>query len=254
MAASRALQASAPPGAQPGCDWPTLRTALIERAAAPYRAAGHFAYHFARGKLKGDPIFRALLEQGLLAGRERILDLGCGQGLLAAWMAAARLSHQAGRWPPGWPPPSPTAVRGIELKSRDVERARRALGGDCKISQGDIGTAAFGNADAVVIIDVLHYLPAASHREVLRRVRAALPADGRLLLRVGDTEAGVRFRITLALDRLLMLARGQGLTLLNCRSLREWRALLSECGFDSESVPMSRGTPFANVLLVARAR
>jgi hypothetical protein len=32
-----------------------------------------------------------------------------------------------------------------------------------------------------------------------------------------------------------------------------WRTLLSECGFDSEPVPMSDGTPFANVLLVAHA-
>jgi hypothetical protein len=30
--------------------------------------------------------------------------------------------------------------------------------------------------------------------------------------------------------------------------------LLDECGFECAAVPMSHGTPFANVLLVARAR
>jgi hypothetical protein len=33
----------------------------------------------------------------------------------------------------------------------------------------------------------------------------------------------------------------------------QWRLLLQECGFDSEAKPMSRGTPFANVLLIAHA-
>ena len=42
----------------------------------------------AGGKLRGDPVYAALLAQGLLAGRARVLDLGCGQGLLAAWLLA----------------------------------------------------------------------------------------------------------------------------------------------------------------------
>lgn len=59
-------------------------------------APGRFAYHFARGKLGGDPVFLALLERGLLSDRARILDLGCGQGLLAAWLLAARRQFESG--------------------------------------------------------------------------------------------------------------------------------------------------------------
>jgi 2-polyprenyl-3-methyl-5-hydroxy-6-metoxy-1,4-benzoquinol methylase len=64
-------------------------TALLDAACEPYRNAGRFAYYFARGKLRGDPVYRAILESGLLLGRARVLDLGCGQGLLAAWLRAA---------------------------------------------------------------------------------------------------------------------------------------------------------------------
>jgi hypothetical protein len=39
-----------------------------------------------------------------------------------------------------------------------------------------------------------------------------------------------------------------------CRSVAQWRILLGECGFESEAVPMSDGTLFANVLLIAHAR
>jgi hypothetical protein len=35
------------------------------------------------------------------------------------------------------------------------------------------------------------------------------------------------------------------------RPLAEWTALLHRLGFGVEAVPMSQGTPFANVLLVA---
>jgi hypothetical protein len=50
-----------------------------------------------------------------------------------------------------------------------------------------------------------------------------------------------------------MFCRGHGLVTTHCRNIEEWRALLRECGFESHAVPMSRGTPFANVLLTARA-
>jgi hypothetical protein len=33
--------------------------------------------------------------------------------------------------------------------------------------------------------------------------------------------------------------------------LAEWKALLERLGFGVQSIPMSEGTPFANVLLVA---
>jgi SAM-dependent methyltransferase len=234
--------------------WGKVRRVLLARAADPYRRAGRFAYHFARGKLRYDPIFRAILELGLLRGQPRILDLGCGQGLLAAWLQAAARCYEYGAWPRRWPPPPlPRSIRGIELMERDVVRARHGLGPSCEIVQADIRQVPFGSADAVVILDVLHYMPEASQRDVLRRVRAALPAGGVLLLRVGDADAGLRFRITCWSDRLILLFRGHGLPTLHCRGLGRWRRLLQECGFDSRSEPMSAGTPFANVLLIARA-
>ena len=46
------------------------------------------------------------------------------------------------------------------------ERAQRALGDDCGISQGDIRSAEFGSTDAVVILDVLHYMAEADQIQV----------------------------------------------------------------------------------------
>ncbi len=228
--------------------------ALIDRASEPYRSAGAFAYKFARRKLRGDPVFRALLERGLLLGRGHILDLGCGQGLLSAWLKAALLCYENGSWPQGWPPaPKPRSTRGIELMIRDVERARTALGPDCEISQGDIRSVEFGTTDAIVMLDVLHYIGREDQLQVLKRVRGALPARGLLLLRIGDADGSLRFRYSQWVDKLVMLFRGHSTLAMHCRSATQWRNLLCECGFEVQATPMSQGTRFANVLLIAYA-
>jgi SAM-dependent methyltransferase len=232
-----------------------LPAGLLDAARAPYRIVGRFAHQFARGKLAGDPAYRAILERGLLQGRRQLLDLGCGLGLLAALLRAAERCSLDGRWPDSWPaPPRGLSIRGIELLPRTVERARRALGASAEIVQGDIRVAEFGAADAVIILDVLHYIEADAHRALLDRVHATLPPAGLLLLRVGDAAGGLRFRIGQRWDQAVMLARGRGWIRLHCRSLGEWRSLLLECGFDSQVISMSEGTPFANVLLCARPR
>ena len=212
---------------------------LSEAASAPYRAAEFFAWRFARGKLCGDPVFRHLLEAGLIAQGARILDLGCGQGLLAALLRAAGAPRVA-------------AYRGIELMATDVARAHRALGPGCGVELGDIRIAGFGAADVVVILDVLHFMAREEQDDVLRRVRAALAGGGVLLLRVGDAAAGFPFRISNWVDWTVALARGHGATRFYCRSVAQWRSALEALQFTVEAEPMSRGTLYANVLLVAR--
>lgn len=227
---------------------------LLAEACEPYRKAGWFAYFFARGKLKSDPVYHAILERGLLLGRPRILDLGCGQALLTAWLQAAARLHDRGSWPGTWPAaPQPLSARSIELMARDVTRAHRALGPGIDVTAGDIRSIPFGAADAVVVLDVLHYMVPAAQRDVLRRVRAALPPRGLLLLRVCDAGAGLRYRYTRWVDKAAMLLRGHASADPHCRSIGEWQALLRDCGFDSRAQSMSRGTPFANVLLIAHA-
>jgi SAM-dependent methyltransferase len=229
--------------------------ALLAAATAPYRRAGRFAYYFARGKLRGDPVYRELLRDGLLRERARILDLGCGQGLIAAWLLAAAECERRGTWPRDWaPPPRPTSIRGIELRPRAADRARRAFGERVEIDEGDIRTADFGRADVVLLLDVMQYLDPASQRAVLCRVRAALPEQGLLLLRVGDRQAGWRFQATRLVDQCVLAMRGQWSFRQHCRSVVDWRTLLGDCGFGSEIRPMSAGTPFANVLILATAR
>jgi SAM-dependent methyltransferase len=233
---------------------------LLDHATEPYRAAGRFAWHFARGKLSGDPVFVGLLERGLIPSHARILDIGCGQGLLASWLLSAQALCKSENWPADWPAaPDPVSVHGIELMPRDVERARRALstttfGDRASFEAADMCRADFGKVDAVVILDVLHYVNIAAQDDVLRRVRDALAPDGVLLLRVGDADGGLAFRCSVWVDHVVTFIRGHRNSRLYCRPLAQWRAALEALGFDVDGVPMNHGTPFANILLVARLR
>ena len=228
---------------------------LIDAASAPYRSAGRFAWHFARGKLGYDPVFRHLLASGLIPGNARVLDIGCGQGLLASLLRACAATGAAGDWPANWPAaPAGARVTGIELMRRDVERARAALGegAGTRFVCGDMRREAFPASDTVVILDVLHYVPHAEQDAVLTRVRDALAPGGRLLLRVGDAGSRRGYAISQWVDRAVTRLRGHSVPPVYGRTLPEWIAQLRQLGLQVEPRPMSEGTPFANVLLVAQ--
>lgn len=228
---------------------------LLDAATAPYLQAGKFAWHFARGKLSGDPVFKEILQRGLIAPNTHVIDIGCGQGLLSAWLLAAETTASTKNWPAEWAsPPKAVTVKGIELMPNDVERARKALKhvqDRFTFETGDMCTAAFEKAQTVVILDVLHYVPFAAQEDVLVRVKDALTPKGLLILRIGDANAGMGFKISNWVDNIVFLCRGHKLSRLYCRSLSDWLVLLNKLGFHVESKPMSQGTPFSNVLLVA---
>ena len=230
---------------------------LHDAATAPYRQAGRFAWHFARGKLGYDPVFRGLVQRGLIgAHRSRVLDIGCGQGIFASLLASMSAMQSQGRWPAGWPAtPAVAHYTGIELMPRDVARAEASVGHIVPTPRfvcGDMCSTPLPPSDLVVILDVLHYVDLDAQEAVLRRVHDALePGSGRLLLRVGDTDDRRQFAISQWVDRAVTRIRGHRVSPTWGRPLREWTALLQRLGFNVQSLPMSEGTPFANVLLVA---
>ena len=227
--------------------------ALVDVASSPYRRAGHFAWRFARGKLALDPAFKHLLSQGLITPRARVLDIGCGQGLLASLLQAADQLARSGHWPASWPPaPSGASVTGIDLMPKDIERARAALGKAATFVCGDMRHTDFPACDTTVILDVLHYITLPEQDAVLARVRAALAPGGLLLLRVGDAQQRRGFMVSQWVDRVVTFVRGHRVVPQYGRPLTQWIATLRSLGFEVESRPMSQGTPFANVLLVSR--
>ena len=220
----------------------TAFDSLVERATERYRASGRFAWHFARGKLGGDPLFRSVTRYILPLAGGRVLDLGCGRGLLFAWLAA---SHEGAI-------ESKLALHGIELHRGHAETAQRALAGIATIECGDIRHANLPTATVIVIGDVLLYLSADEQQRVLERVVRALAPGGVLLMREANAAGGMRFHITEWAERLVGAFHGRPFQKLHYRPVEDWAAMLEQLGLSVTAEPMSQGTPFCNVLYVAR--
>jgi SAM-dependent methyltransferase len=235
-----------------------LQRQLVDLASARYRDTGRFAYRFARGKLGGDPMFIELMRVGAFSGHPaagaRFLDLGCGQGVFASWLMAARVLAEQGHWPSDWPePPRVASLRALELMPNDVARGQAGFADEprVRIEQGDICQADFGQVDVVTILDVIHYLMPAAQDDVLQRIRAALPPGGVLVMRVGNAAGGWPYRLSRWADQAITLGRGHGWAQLHCRSVAAWSEALHTLGFQIHPVPTPGGLPFANVMLIA---
>jgi SAM-dependent methyltransferase len=233
-----------------------LKKLLLDFASAPYRRTGRFNYHWARGKLAADPIFVALLEQGVFPAGSRVLDLGCGRGLLSAWFLAAERLAALGRWQAPIMPPQGLRFRGVELMTRETDCGNRALhpiyGERVQFVGGDMRFAELRDADAIAILDALHYIPYADQDIMLDRIRAALGSGGLFVTRIGDAGGGLRFVLSQIADCVISFTQGHRLTRMWCRPLPVWISVLRAKGFAVDSQPMSAGTPFANYMLVAR--
>jgi cyclopropane fatty-acyl-phospholipid synthase-like methyltransferase len=227
---------------------------IVSLAIKPYERSGKFAWHFAKGKLSGDPAFAGMLRLGLIPQNARLLDIGCGQGLLAACLWAASEIADKGGWPLGWAAaPRGCRVHGIELMQKDVDRANAALNHSVPSATFECANmveAKFSPCDVVVILDVLHYVNFDQQKQVLQRIFAALDAKGKLLVRVGDADGGLPFKISNWVDNIVMFIRGHRLSRLYCMSVAQWTSVLAGVGFTVKPMPMNSGTPFANILLI----
>ncbi|MBK9218130.1 MAG: methyltransferase type 11 [Uliginosibacterium sp.] len=235
---------------------PELHTRVLDRATAPYFDTGRFNRYWSRGKLGRDPIFAALLTRGMFHDAARILDLGCGRGLLAAWLYAAEQIADEGTWPTDLPaPPRHVHFRGIELMGAEADCGNHALtifNRDARLAQG-MCAMSLGNPDVIAMLDVLHYIdiPAQDALSSTASARPCRPA-GLFLTRVGDAAGGLPFRFSQLVDHCMAFAQGHGVARMWCRPLQAWVDALSARGFQVSTLPMSEGTPFANVMIEAR--
>jgi uncharacterized protein (DUF2062 family) len=226
---------------------------LREETSKRYLDAGMFHWEFVRGKLKYDPMYRAILVSGLLPDEGTLVDLGCGRGILLALIQSAtemRSGHEA--LSALGPPPRALKLRGVEQREDLARVARAATHDAATIETEDLSDYQPPPAEVVLLLDVLHYLSADRQVGLIRRIAAAVPRGGLLLLREPDASLGLRFLWTRISERLCAVFRRRGRQSFHYRTGEEWCELLESLGFETGQSEMWSGTPFGNVLIEAR--
>ena len=222
---------------------------LVRAASDRYLTVSITAWEFARGKLRGDPLYQAVVCGRLLPGGDTLLDVGCGSGLMLALLAEARARVRSATWVSSLPaPPLFRHMIGLDIRPRVVQVARAALKSDAEILEANALDLTPSTYDAVLICDMLHMITFDQQERVVAAARQSLKEGGVLLVREADAAAGWRFRVVLVGNRLKALALRRWRQRFYFRTLTEWRAFFSRHGLEVTSVPNGDGTPFASVL------
>jgi uncharacterized protein (DUF2062 family)/trans-aconitate methyltransferase len=225
--------------------------ALAGRAADRYVSTSITAWEFARGKLRGDPLYRAVLTERTLPSGGTLVDVGCGQGLMLALLAECDAAWRAGTWSSSWPPPAMfDRLVGIETRPRAAAIARQALGGAASIVEGDARRHMPDGARVVMFFDVLHMMPAEDQEQLLASTAEHLDTGGMILIREPDAGAGWRFFMVRAGNTAKVVLSGNWRQRFHFRTVTDWTTCFARLGFHVDVRGAGQGTPFANVLFV----
>ena len=175
---------------------PLAEADALGHQGAARRAAERFRgrlilIRYARGKMKWDPAYPAVAER--LAGSPRpVLDIGCGIGLLAAYL------RENGRL---------QRVIGIDLSEKKIADARRHVVphyANVEFIVGDATDLPPFQGD-VVMLDVLHYLPADAQKTLLEAIADRLAPGGKALIRTTFRDKSWRYYATLIEEGVIRL-------------------------------------------------
>jgi len=174
----------------------------------------------------------------------RVVEVGCGHGLLAVSIAVAR---------PG------VHVRAVDVDSRKLGAARRAArraGVEERVQVEEVGPRwqpPEHTAEVVLVGDVLYLLDDRELRRWLRGVHRALVPEGRLVVKELDAAPGRRTQLATAQERWAVERLGitVGATV-RFRAAHRWRELLESAGFEVHGMSQPRAGWHRHVLFVAR--
>jgi SAM-dependent methyltransferase len=173
----------------------------------------------------------------LLPEEGRLLDIGCGFGLFAAYFAQT----QPGRTIVGVDPDA----RRVKMAESTCERlglsGHRFIAGDARDARLEPGF------DAAYVLDVMHHIPREDQEPLLRRLRDLLAPRGVLVMKDITTEPWVELKFTEYLDRLMVGWREP----LAYRHHREWGEMLTGLGFKVRTVRVPDVLPYPHVVIAA---
>jgi 1-acyl-sn-glycerol-3-phosphate acyltransferase len=112
---------------------------------------------------------------GLVPQQGKILDIGCGYGFMAYMLSFTSAKRQ---------------ITGLDYDEDKIDTANNCFSKTNNINfvHGDVLGFEFEQYDAIIVADMLHYLPAADQKQVIEKCISNLNPGGSLIIRDGDAD------------------------------------------------------------------
>ncbi len=152
------------------------------RAAQRFRHK-RVLYGYAKGKTKWDPAYAAVADL-LRASPRPLLDIGCGVGLLAAYLRESGCRQR---------------ILGIEPDAGKIQTASERVASSYPMLEFQVGDARClpEFSGDIVMLDVLHYMDPDAQRSVLEQIASRICPGGRALIRTTFRDGSWRYYATM---------------------------------------------------------
>jgi SAM-dependent methyltransferase len=168
--------------------------AARKRTLARYGTAPPSVRGYVSSKLRTDPSLRSIA--ALPGSFGRVVDAGCGYGQIG--IALIELGRAE-------------TVTGFDDDQQRIAVASGAGGTQARFEAKTLVDVDFPEADTVLFVDSLHYLPIQAQDALLERAARALAPGGRIVVRDIDSGTSVRSSLTEAAERLAARFRGRSI-------------------------------------------
>lgn len=164
----------------------------------------------------------------------RIIDVGCGYGLLANFLALRSSKRD---------------VIGIDLSVGRVRVAQKTTDSRTRIrfKLMDALDLRLGEYDTAVMSDFLHHIDCKAQEELLARCYRELPTGSFLIIQEVDDRPRWKYWFAIMSDKILNVGGRQFF-----RNHRDFRKLLERIGFLVRTKKADRGIPLSDILFMCR--
>lgn len=207
----------------------------LKQAVDLYKG-GDFSELFARIR-SWDAPYEELNKAVPKAGK--VLDLGCGDGLLANYLAISSPKRN---------------VVGVEISKSRVMQASHGIS-NAHFKQADILKLGSYKANSVVLAHVLHHLPSKKDQEVLiEKLSKQLKKNSKMVILEISRQPYYKYLFSMFTDSVIVPILFEGKLFsynFYYRTARDWRKLLTQYGFKVTLKHRNKGMPFSHVVIIA---